>query len=941
MTDPERIGAYRVVTRLSAPGPERYLVSKPGAPERRFVLTLHDLDRPTATRLSAELRRARQLEHPALVIAEHVAHEGRHGLVVETVAGLSLGALMRYLRGVAEKLADGAIFEIGREILEAVSCAHGGREAGDAAWPIVHGALGPESIYLAWSGRVRVLGFGLSVLHRKSSEGGAESTFLAPEIRAGRTASVRADVYSVAALLWSLLTEQQPPAHPPPLRELRPNLDASITETIDRALARSAVARSVTTRDLAQAIAPFCDEAELTWNMELLRAVLPMDQEVVAAEQVVEVITESVPPPSSDQPTMVREVPPDLDVPTHADSDLPLHDEPSALADASELNNDSLGPVESLAPPDDSREKRETAPSPAEADIPEAAESIDPEPISVDVEPFSPPAPGPRSAASSKAASADPDTTPRRTPPPPRMVADPPAFATTAARARVPSAPQRAAGLRPGGAGAGGAHASPIRAPVDRPKRVRRQTTIGLGSNKLLTAPIAETTPASVDAVASDDGPGTVFEELEARIDAILDIGPAEAAPAAQITTPLAATADPHVAVPSNRRSTLRSARATDLMARADTERAQRNAEAEPVLERLATEPDKPAAAAGPRTSPPIARPRGLRTTLRSARSDGPASEASVGSGTAPMPAVTLEPTAPMPAVVSSTTAPMTAFDAPPALRAERPQAEGEDMLLDEVRATDAAPTTTVVTGDAGAAPIPSPPPPGLPAPPADTDIVYMPSKRQGILGLASRATPLEVRGIRIDPRKWLVGGVATIAVITFAVGLIAGSDCGGPSAENPPQAASSASTAPPPELPPSSASAAPAPNPEPVSSADSAALPPDKAHLIVEPPAQGIDVMVEDVKVGGLGEALVVPCGLVRIVLTAGSWSSRPRTLRLACQHTNRLPIELGLGMGPPPAPFKPLPKGPVGKLPPPKTVPKAPPRPPPPKTRPPPRRR
>jgi serine/threonine protein kinase len=77
---------------------------------------------------------------------------------------------------------------------------------------IVHGDLTPDSIVLQDDGRILVTDLGLGELMDLvgGSAKQAASPYLAPERRAGTPADARADVYSLAAILYSMLAKRMP-----------------------------------------------------------------------------------------------------------------------------------------------------------------------------------------------------------------------------------------------------------------------------------------------------------------------------------------------------------------------------------------------------------------------------------------------------------------------------------------------------------------------------------------------------------------------------------------------------------------------------------------------------------------------------------------------------------------------------------------------------------
>ncbi len=107
---------------------------------------------------------------------------------------------------------------------------------------VVHGSLTPETIVVRDDGRIAVTDFGVADLlslvgvHVKQ----AASPYLAPERLAGTAADARADVYSLAAILYSLLTKRSPEKVQgrifPPSRfnpDVLPEMDKIVLKALD------------------------------------------------------------------------------------------------------------------------------------------------------------------------------------------------------------------------------------------------------------------------------------------------------------------------------------------------------------------------------------------------------------------------------------------------------------------------------------------------------------------------------------------------------------------------------------------------------------------------------------------------------------------------------------------------------------------------------------
>jgi serine/threonine protein kinase len=106
---------------------------------------------------------------------------------------------------------------------------------------IVHGSLSPQNIVVQDNGRVAVTDFGLAELLDLVGVQirQAASPFLAPERLAGKPADARADVYSLAALLYSLLAKKKPQVvqgQVLPLSRFNPDVPPDMDKAVVKAL---------------------------------------------------------------------------------------------------------------------------------------------------------------------------------------------------------------------------------------------------------------------------------------------------------------------------------------------------------------------------------------------------------------------------------------------------------------------------------------------------------------------------------------------------------------------------------------------------------------------------------------------------------------------------------------------------------------------------------
>jgi serine/threonine protein kinase/osmotically-inducible protein OsmY len=172
--------------------------------------------------------------------------EGRGYIMMEYLAGESLADVLRR-EGALE---PARALNITRQIAESLAAAS---KAG-----VAHGHLKPQDVMLAGPGdRVKVTGFGVARLLELASSGGragwniVSPEYSAPEQQRAGDVSDAADVYSLGAVLYTMLTGAAPviPSRrggqatdvedrPPPIRTLRPHVPVAIEELVDRAMAR-------------------------------------------------------------------------------------------------------------------------------------------------------------------------------------------------------------------------------------------------------------------------------------------------------------------------------------------------------------------------------------------------------------------------------------------------------------------------------------------------------------------------------------------------------------------------------------------------------------------------------------------------------------------------------------------------------------------------------
>jgi len=232
------------------------------------VLTPLTTDMQTATaRFNREARMASRIDNPhAVFIHDFGEAEGNTlYLAMEFIDGISLKRL------IAEEwpLGMNRIVAITDQIAEALSAAH--------ALGIIHRDLKPDNIMITSkegaSDYVKVLDFGIAKLVADSGIDSVTGTgivigtpvYMSPEQVAGENLDARSDVYSLALIVYEMLTRRLPfEGHSPqsimvrrltndpiPMRKLNPSISRAVERAVMRGLASDPEARTQTAGEFA------------------------------------------------------------------------------------------------------------------------------------------------------------------------------------------------------------------------------------------------------------------------------------------------------------------------------------------------------------------------------------------------------------------------------------------------------------------------------------------------------------------------------------------------------------------------------------------------------------------------------------------------------------------------------------------------------------------
>lgn len=201
MPTPAEIGRYQPTRELGrgAQGVV-WLAQDPTLQRQVAIKTLARPNPEAHTRLLTEARMVSRLQHASIVQLFDVVESSQQvALVFEYVAGESLDKTLQ--RNGALPVARAV--ELTLQVLDGLSAAH--------AQGIIHRDIKPANIIVDAQGRARITDFGLAArVEEEARNLAGTGSYIAPEYLRGEAGGVNADVFSVGALLYTLLTGSPP-----------------------------------------------------------------------------------------------------------------------------------------------------------------------------------------------------------------------------------------------------------------------------------------------------------------------------------------------------------------------------------------------------------------------------------------------------------------------------------------------------------------------------------------------------------------------------------------------------------------------------------------------------------------------------------------------------------------------------------------------------------
>jgi len=255
------VGGYRVLREIETDSlGSIYEAEHPRLQRRVAVRTIGAnvaRDVSFSRRFLLELRSYVALEHEAIPRLYELAYEADEPyLVTEMVAGRTLDEVFE----AGERYEPLGVVALLRPIASALDYAH--------SRATVHRDVKPANILLADDGRTLLTGFGLGTVANfntgPGTGGPVAPDYVAPERLVGREVDGRADVYSLAAVIFEAVTGRRPFSSkswietlsrrlyepPPSVRDMVPDLSMSFAGVLQQAMDRDPGRRPATAGEL-------------------------------------------------------------------------------------------------------------------------------------------------------------------------------------------------------------------------------------------------------------------------------------------------------------------------------------------------------------------------------------------------------------------------------------------------------------------------------------------------------------------------------------------------------------------------------------------------------------------------------------------------------------------------------------------------------------------
>src|SRR6201993_1131170 len=273
------------------------------------IKLMKDMSDPIAVDLfTKEWRALAEISHPNIVEVRDVDVIEENGVkkpffVMPLLHGTTLADL---ISDASARLTVDRVVEIAVHVCRGLQAAH---QRG-----LIHRDLKPSNILVMEDDSAKIIDFGVVHLACSKSVTGQKGTFqyMSPEQATMREITPASDLFSMGIILYEALTRRKPFARttvqetveavlkfiPPPVSELNPNVNQSVSRVVHKCLAKQPIHRFASARDLAETLQkasrtePVFDSAKIEQRIERAKAAYKSGDEAFASEILAELEAE-------------------------------------------------------------------------------------------------------------------------------------------------------------------------------------------------------------------------------------------------------------------------------------------------------------------------------------------------------------------------------------------------------------------------------------------------------------------------------------------------------------------------------------------------------------------------------------------------------------------------------------------------------------------------
>ena len=297
MKRPMLFGKYCLLERISVGGMAEVFRAKPlNSPDPQKFLALKRIlphlaeDDEFIKMFVDEARLTVQLDHPNIVRTYELGQfKSSSYILMEFISGKDVLALQKALRQNRRIMNVAQACFIGRELARGLDYVHTKRDADGNPLNIIHRDVSPQNILITYTGRVKVIDFGIAkaaVQSTKTQVGVLKGKFgyMSPQQVRGEEVDHRSDIYSIGIVLWEVLTNRrlfrgdneyetlqlvrEPDVEPP--SAFNSHVPSAVDEMVMRALEIDPDERYQHAARLAGDLDSFLQEASVTYGAEQL-----------------------------------------------------------------------------------------------------------------------------------------------------------------------------------------------------------------------------------------------------------------------------------------------------------------------------------------------------------------------------------------------------------------------------------------------------------------------------------------------------------------------------------------------------------------------------------------------------------------------------------------------------------------------------------------------